>query len=78
MNNRPINPSSADLFEDPRVEWIKTRVLSGLDTTCDAFLRDKSDCNVLRAFLMDSTEAGAILYAYCDFEELGIQEDKVR
>ncbi len=78
MHSRPINPGSAGVFEDPRVEWIKTRVLRGLDTTCGAFLRAKSDCDVLRAFLMDSTEAGTILYVYCDFEELEIQEDKVR
>ncbi len=78
MNNSYINRGS-DVFEDPRVEWIKTRVVHGLDTTCDAFLRaPRSDCDVLREFFVDSTEAGTILYVHCDFEEPEIQEDKVR
>ncbi len=79
MNISHIDPGS-DVFKDPRVEWIKTRVLHGLDVTCDAFLRvPKPDCDVLRLFLVDNAEAGTILYVHCDFEELGIQEgDKVR
>ncbi len=79
MNISHIDPGSG-VFEDPRVEWIKTRVLHGLDITGDAFLgAPKSDCDVLRLFLVDNTEAGTILYVHCDFEELEIQEeDKVR
>ncbi len=69
-----------DAFEDPRVEWIKTRVIRGLDITCDEFLRaPKIDCNILRLFLLDNAEAGTILYIHCNYDELEIQEeDKVR